>query len=107
MPERWLTMSAEQLLTRARAVKTENEGPAELAATSARQTPSESKARSDNGKFACYRCGGSNHMVKDCIQDHQERSDSQICKVYCEIRCFRCSGFGHIASQCQGRRYQH
>ena len=34
------TMSAEQLLTRARAVMTDNEGPAELAAASTRRTPS-------------------------------------------------------------------
>ena len=36
------TMSAEQLLTQARAVMTDNKGPIELAAASARQTPSES-----------------------------------------------------------------
>ena len=39
----WMeTMSAEHLLTQARAVMTDNEGPAELAAASARRTPSES-----------------------------------------------------------------
>ena len=86
LPERWLTcafvsglpqhvnhllwmetLSAEQLLTRARAVMTDNEGPAELAATSTRRTPSESKACSDDKKFTCYRCAGPNHMAKDCL----------------------------------------
>ena len=62
------TMSAEQLLTRVRAVMTDNKGPAELAAAaSASRTPSESKMRSDNRKFACYRCGGPNHMARDCL----------------------------------------
>ena len=62
------TMSAEQLLTRARAVMTDNEDPAELAAAStASRTPSESKMCSDNRKFACYRCGGPNHMARDCL----------------------------------------
>ena len=51
------TMCAEQLLTRTRAVMTDNKGPADLAATSARRTPSESKVRNDGRKFACYRCG--------------------------------------------------
>ena len=41
------TMSEEQLLTRVRAVLTDNEGPAELASASARRTPSESKLRND------------------------------------------------------------
>ena len=41
-------------------------------------------------------------MAKDCLQDHQERPDSQMCKVRCKIHYFRCSGLGHIASQCQG-----
>ena len=96
------TMSAEQILTRARAVMTDNEGPAELAAAFTRQTPSESKARSDDKKFACYRCGGPNHMAKDCLQDRQETPDSQMYKVRCKICCFRCSGLGHIVLQCQG-----
>ena len=61
------TMSVEQLLTQARAVMTDNEGPAELAAASTRRTPSESKVHSDDGKFASYRCGGPNHIVKDCL----------------------------------------
>ena len=81
------TMSAEQLLTRARAVMTDNEGPAELAAAPARRTPSESKVRSDDRKFACYRCGGSNHIAKECLQDRQERPDSRMRKVRREIRC--------------------
>ena len=96
------TISAEQLLTRTRAVMTDNEGSAELAAASARWTPSESKVRNDDRKFACYRCGGPNHMARDSLQNLHERPDSRIRKVHREIRCFRCSGFGHIASQCQG-----
>ena len=96
------TMSAEQLLTQARAVMTDNKGPAELATASARRTPSESKMCSDDWKFACYRCGGPNHMAKDCLQDRQERLDSQMRKVRHEIRCYKCNGLGHIASQCQG-----
>ena len=95
-------MSAEQLLTRARAVMTDNEGPAEFAADSARRTPSESKVRNDNRKFACYRCGGRNYMAKDCLHDNQERPYRRIRKVHRKIRCFRCSGLGHIASQYQG-----
>ena len=95
-------MSAGHLLTQERAVMTENKGPAELAAASARQTPSESKMRCDDRKFACYRCGGPNHMAKDCLQDHQERPDSRMQKVRREICCYRCSGLGHIVSQCQG-----
>ena len=42
------TMSAEQLLTRARAVMTDNEGPTELATASTRRTLSESKVNCDN-----------------------------------------------------------
>ena len=95
-------MRVEQLLTQARAAMTDNEGPAELAAVSARWTPSESKVHCDDGKFACYRCGGPNHMAKNCLQDRQERSDSWMCKIRCEIHCFRCSGLGHIALQFQG-----
>ena len=95
-------MSAEQLLTQTRAVITDDEGPAELATASARQTPSESKVCSDGRKFVCYRCGGPNHMVKDCLQDRQERSDCRMHRVHREICCFKCSGLGHIASQCQG-----
>ena len=95
-------MSVEQLLTRVRAVMTDNEGPIELAIASARRTPSESKVRNDDRKFACYRCGGPNHMAKDCLQDCQERPNSRMYKVRREIRCFRCSGLGHIALQCQG-----
>ena len=96
------TMSAEQLLTRARAVMTDNEGPAELAAASASWTPSESKMCSDDRKFACYRCGGPNLMAKDCLEDHQEKPDSRMCKVRRDTCCYRCSGLGHVASQCQG-----
>ena len=75
-------MSAEQLLTQARAVMTDIKGSAELATAFAlaRRTPSESKIGSDNRKFACYRCGGPNHMVKDCLQDRQRetgQSDAQ------------------------------
>ena len=95
-------MSVEQLLIRERDVMTENEGPTELATASARRTPSESKMHRDDRKFACYRCGGPNHMAKDCLQDRQERLDSQMRNVHREIHCYRCSGFGHIASQCQG-----
>ena len=93
------TMSADQLLTQARAVMTDNKGPTELSAASVRRTPSESKMRSDDRKFACYRCASPNHMTKDCLHDRQERSDSWMRKVRHEIRCFRCSG---LASQCQG-----
>ena len=95
LPEHWLTctfisglsqrvkhllhassrMETEQVLTRMRAVMTDNEGPTELVAASARRTPSESKVHSDDRKFACYRCGGPNHMAKDCLQDRQ--SDAQ------------------------------
>ena len=75
------TMNVEQLLTRARAVMTDDEGPAELAAASTRRIPSESKMRSDDRKFACYRCGGPNHMAKDCLQDCQERLDHQMRKA--------------------------
>ena len=96
------TMSAEQLLTQTRAVTTDNEGPTELAAASARRIPSESKVCNDGRKLACYRCAGPNHMPKDCLQNRQERPDSQMRKVHREIHCFRCSGLGHIASQCQG-----
>ena len=53
-------MSTEQLLTRVRAVMTD-EGPAELAAVAARKTLSESKVSNDYRKFACYRCGGPTH----------------------------------------------
>ena len=69
------TMSAEQLLTQTRAVMTDNEGPAESAAASTRRTPSESNVRNDGRKFACYRCGGPNHMAKGCLQNYQERLD--------------------------------
>ena len=96
------TMSAEQLLTRAKAVMTNNEGPAELAAASTSRTPSESKMRSDDRKFACYRCGGPNHMARDCLQDRQEKPDSRMRKVCRETSCYRCSGLGHVVSQCQG-----
>ena len=95
-------MSAEQLLTRARAVMTDNEGLAELAAASASRTPSESKMRSDDRKFACYRCGGPNHMARDCLQDRQEKPDCWMRKVRRETRCYRFSSLGHVASQCQG-----
>ena len=50
------TMSVEQLLTQMRAVMTDNEGP------------TQSKVRNDGRRFACYRCGGPNHMVKDFLQ---------------------------------------
>ena len=79
---------------------TDNEGPTELAAASARRTPSESKVRNDSRRFACYKCGGPNHMAKECLQNRQERLDSQMHKVRRETRCFRY--VGHIASQCQG-----
>ena len=95
-------MSAEQLLTRARAVMTDNEGPAEMAAASASRTPSESKMRSDDRKFVCYRCSGPNHMARDCLQDRQEKSDSRMRKVRRKKRCYRCGGLGHVALQCQG-----
>ena len=81
---------------------TDNERPAELAAASTSQTPSESKMRSDDRKFACYRCGGPNHMARDCLQDRQEKLDSRMHKVRRETRCYWCSGLGHVASQCQG-----
>ena len=93
---------AEQLLTRTRAIMTDNEGPAKLAAASARRTPSEPKVHNDSRKFACYRCGGPNHMAKDCLQNRDERPDSWMRKVHHEIRCFRCTGLEHIALQCQG-----
>ena len=96
------TMSAEQLLTLTRAVMIDNEGSAELAAASAKRTPSESKVRNDGKKFAYYRCGGPNHIAKDRSQDRQERPDSRMRKVRREIRCFRCNGLGNIASQRQG-----
>ena len=95
-------MSAEQLLARARAVMTDNEGPAELAAASASRTSSESKMRSDDRKFVCYRCGSPNYMARDFLQDRQEKLDSRMRKVRRETRCYRCSGLGHVASQCQG-----
>ena len=81
---------------------TENEGPAELSTASARRTSSESKMHGNDRKFACYRCGGPNHMAKDCLQDHQEKPDSQMRKVCHEIHCYRYSGLGHISLQCQG-----
>ena len=91
-------MSAEQLLTQARAVMTDNEGTAELAAASASRTSSESKMRSEDRKFACYRCGGPNHMTRDCLQDRQEKPDSRMHKVRHETCCYRFSGLGHVAS---------
>ena len=96
---RMKTMSAEQLLILTKAVMTDNVGPAELAAASARRTPSESKVCNDGRNFTCYRCGGPNHMAKDCLQNRQERPDNRMRKVHRKIRCFRCSG---LASQCQG-----
>ena len=96
-------MSPEQLLTRARAIMTDNEDSAELAIVSTRRTPSESKMRGDDRKFACYRYGCPNHIAEDYLQDRQERPDSRTRKVHRKIRCFRCSGLGHIASQCKGK----
>ena len=83
------TMSTEQLLIQMRAVMTDNKGPAELAAASARQTPSELKVHNDSRKFVCY-------MVKDCLQNHQERPDSQMRKVQREI-CFPVCGWLRVA----------
>ena len=96
------TMSAEQLLTRARAVMNDNEGPEELATASTRRRPSKSMVRSDDKKCPCYKCGGPNHTAKYCLQGHQEKPDSWMRKVRREIRGFRCSGRWHIASQCHG-----
>ena len=64
---------------------TDNEGPAELASTRQNQ-----------------RCAVTmeNLPATGVAKDHQERPDSQMLKVCCEIRCFRYSGCGHIASQC-------
>ena len=39
-------------------------------------------------------------MVKNCLQDHQERPDSRMRKVR-EIHCYRCSGLGHTLLQMQ------
>ena len=54
----------------------------------------------------CYKCGGSGHMARDCVEEGRQRP-CYLCaqfghgSVVCPARlCFRCSRPGHMAREC-------
>ena len=67
----WMdTMNVEQLLTRARAIMTDDGGCEVSAAASVGQPHSDAEIPSSiqcSGTVICYKCSGPNHMARNCM----------------------------------------
>ena len=101
------TMNVEQLLTRARAIMTDDGGCEVSAAASVEQPHSNAEVPSSircRGTVICYKCSGPNHVARNCTArgvTRPEGSDGAR-NFGRKQRCFRCNKIGHISSECQG-----
>ena len=106
-------MPLEQILTRARAIMTEETEAVEPVVAATRQrrilpqipTDSPSSLPPRKGGMACYECGGPNHFARDCWQRRDVQRSSRTPRAQSEVRCYRCQRRGHIASECPGNEF--
>ena len=95
------TLSLREVLERARAVfvDTRDEHLAAVARPEqTSHTPSIFKSRQSD--VTCFRCGGPNHLPRDCMQ----RSCVRHLKERSSIRCHLCNRTGHLMKNCPRNR---
>ena len=97
-------MTPKQILTRARALMTEEvEVDEPVAVTAGRRQvlprvpvgPPSTPEKQNAVTVQCYKCGGPNHFARNC---RQPRGKSR--RALPEVRCYHCQQQGHVASRC-------
>ena len=94
------------ILTRARAVLTDEVGVAAAVSAMTVGAGASVKRADATSVLLCYQCNQPNHLARDCLLRRKSRGDSYGGRGRGagrgSARCYRCDGLGHFASSSPG-----
>ena len=94
------------ILTRARAVLTDEVGVAAAVSAMTVGAGASVKRADATSVLLCFQCNQPNHLARDCLLRRKSRGDSYGGRGRGagrgNARCYRCDGLGHFASSCPG-----
>ena len=94
------------ILTRARAVLTDEVGAATAVSAMTVGAGASVKRAEATSVLLCFQCNQPNHLARDCLLRRKSRGDSYGGRGRGagrgSARCYRCDGLGHFSSSCPG-----
>ena len=95
-------LSHAHILTRARAVLTDEVGVASAVSAMTIGADASVKRAGVTAGLLCFHCNQPKHLARDCLLRRKGRGESYGGRRRDNARCYRCDGLGHFASSCPG-----